>query len=599
VKLHHLYSRGAVCTILVIAVGSALLALPARTSALGPAVAGQNLSNTPDQSELPKIAYGGGRLVAIWGERGSKRLGFSSAAPDGAWSPAEYLDTGTNTKVQPPDIVADGSGAAHIAYAVGDQVFYRNRPASGGWSAPVLVANSSFANQTRITRAPDGTLWIVWRDLDGTALFYHFSTDGGQSWHANNEGIVAREENNMIAPAIAVDGSNAAHVVWYIRAIGSRQGEIRYADWDGSRFVAGSVTRDGATRYDADPAILVSPDNVQHLVWRKQLGARWGIMHAIRKPGHGWQDVERLATTPGDAQFAPSIGTDERGDIIIGYSEPIGGHARRIVLVARPPGGKWASFAVSNGYFDSRSAVVGSLTGNNVFAHVLYQHEASVDDGEILYARVQVDYLPAPFPAPAPEPAPPPAPPAPPAAPIEAALQPAGPRGDCTFFEATQHNLCGAFRNYWRAFGDLPIYGYPLTEEYMENGVVTQYFERARFEYHPATIPQRFDVLLGLLGSERVAGRREAGEGPFQPAGPRGDCTFFEATQHNLCAGFRSYWQRFGGLPLYGYPLTEEFVENGATVQYFERARLEYHAGAAPARFDVLAGRIGAEAIGR
>ena len=596
-KLHVLYSRGVACTILVTVICSALLALPTPASALGPTVAGQNLSNTPDQSELPKIAYGGGRLVAIWGERSRRRLGFSSAAPDGAWSPAEFLSTGTNTKVQPPDIVADGSGAAHIVYSVGDQVFYRHRPASGGWSAPVLIANSPFANQTRITRAPDGTLWIVWRDRDGTAIFYRFSTDGGQTWRANNaEGIVAKEDNNMIAPAIAVDGGNAPHVVWYIRASGSRQGEIRYADWDGSRFVTGSVTRDGAQPYDADPAILVSPDNVQHLVWRKQLGVRWAIMHAIRKPGHGWQDFERLTITSRDAQYAPSIGTDERGDIIIGYSEPMSDHARRIVLVAKAPGGKWASFAVSNGNFDSRSAVVGSVTGNNVFAHVLYQHEARVDEGEILYARVQIDYLPAPFPAPAPQPAPPAAPPA---APIEAPLLPAARRGDCTFFEATQHNLCGAFRNYWRAFGDLPIYGYPLTEEYVENGVVTQYFERARFEYHPATIPQRFDVLLGLLGSERVAGRREAGEGPFQPAARRGDCTFFEATQHNLCAGFRSYWQRFGGLPLYGNPLSEEFVENGVVTQYFERARLEYHLGAAPARFDVLAGRIGAEAIGR
>jgi hypothetical protein len=34
-------------------------------------------------------------------------------------------------------------------------------------------------------------------------------------------------------------------------------------------------------------------------------------------------------------------------------------------------------------------------------------------------------------------------------------------------------------------------------------------------------------------------------------------------------------------------------------VQYFERARFEYHPGSAPARFDVLAGRIGAEAIGQ
>jgi hypothetical protein len=579
---------------------AALLATPAPTQALGPAVAGQNLSNTADQSELPRISYGGGWLVAIWGERGGKRLGFSIARPDGAWSPAEFLTTGSNTKVQPPDIVADTSGAAHIVYAVGDQVLYRHRPVGGGWSPAVPVGASTFANQTRITRAPNGTLWIVWRDLDGTAIYYRFSNDGGATWQAADErGLVADDENNMLAPAIAVDASNSPHVVWYIRGLGDRQGEIRYADWDGARFRPGTVTRDGSQRYDADPAILVSPDNIQHLVWRKQVGARWVIMHATRAPGGDWQDVERLTRTEGDAQFAPSIGTDERGDILIAYSDPTENHARRIMLLGRTPGGEWASFPISNGYFDSRSAVVGTVTGGNVYAHVLYQHEATVDDGEVLYSRVQVDFLAAPQPEPAPAPQPAPEPAAPAGGALEGALAPAAPRGDCAFFAETQHNLCGAFRNYWQRYGGLPIYGYPLTEEYSADGVVTQYFERTRFEYHPGLAPARFDVLLGLLGSERVAGRRESGEPAFQPAAPRAGCTFFAETQHNLCGAQRSYWQRYGGLPLYGYPLTDEFIENGVAVQYFERARLEHQPGAAPARFDVLAGRIGAEAIGR
>jgi len=33
-------------------------------------------------------------------------------------------------------------------------------------------------------------------------------------------------------------------------------------------------------------------------------------------------------------------------------------------------------------------------------------------------------------------------------------------------------------------------------------------------------------------------------------------------------------------------------------VQYFERARFEWHPGSAPGRFDVLLGRLGAEELG-
>jgi hypothetical protein len=74
------------------------------------------------------------------------------------------------------------------------------------------------------------------------------------------------------------------------------------------------------------------------------------------------------------------------------------------------------------------------------------------------------------------------------------------------------------------------------------------------------------------------------------------DCIYFPETGHSLCAGFRAYWEHFGGLAVYGYPISGEFVDgSGHTVQWFERARFEWHPGAWPERYDVLLGRIGVE----
>jgi spore germination protein len=89
--------------------------------------------------------------------------------------------------------------------------------------------------------------------------------------------------------------------------------------------------------------------------------------------------------------------------------------------------------------------------------------------------------------------------------------------GDCVFFPATEQAACGAFLNYWQEhgldFGDdgvsfresLALFGYPISQEFVdpESGLVTQYFERARFEYHPEN-PEDYRVLLGLLGAEIV-----------------------------------------------------------------------------------------------
>ena len=60
-----------------------------------------------------------------------------------------------------------------------------------------------------------------------------------------------------------------------------------------------------------------------------------------------------------------------------------------------------------------------------------------------------------------------------------------------TYFPQTHHNLRNSFKDYWNANGGLAIYGYPISEEFNElnsadgKTYITQYFERARFEYHP------------------------------------------------------------------------------------------------------------------
>ena len=97
---------------------------------------------------------------------------------------------------------------------------------------------------------------------------------------------------------------------------------------------------------------------------------------------------------------------------------------------------------------------------------------------------------------------------------------PAQPKPGCLYFPETGHNVCAGFRAFWEHFGGLAIFGYPLTEEYRdpETGLTTQWFERARFEWHPGTYPERHDVLLGLLGRELVALRE--GSDPTFPTGP-------------------------------------------------------------------------------
>ncbi|HYF62113.1 MAG TPA: GerMN domain-containing protein [Herpetosiphonaceae bacterium] len=102
-----------------------------------------------------------------------------------------------------------------------------------------------------------------------------------------------------------------------------------------------------------------------------------------------------------------------------------------------------------------------------------------------------------------------------------------GAKAGCLWFAETGLNVCDqanglGFKTYWESHGlkipgldkyarSLQLFGLPLTAPRLETNssgdtVLTQWFERARFEWHPNN-PNEFKVLLGLLGSEVLANR--------------------------------------------------------------------------------------------
>ena len=170
------------------------------------------------------------------------------------------------------------------------------------------------------------------------------------------------------------------------------------------------------------------------------------------------------------------------------------------------------------------------------------------------------------------------------------------------YFPQTGHWISHGFLRYWERFGGLAVFGYPLTEEFTDpaTGHVTQYFERARFEWQPGAWPARYDVLLGLLGNELAQQQGLLSTAPFQPVAGASDanCTFYPQTGHRLCFGFRAFWESHGGLAIYGYPISEEFTDpaTGLTVQYFERQRLEWHPDNSPG-WQVEGGLLGAQLL--
>jgi peptide/nickel transport system substrate-binding protein len=192
-------------------------------------------------------------------------------------------------------------------------------------------------------------------------------------------------------------------------------------------------------------------------------------------------------------------------------------------------------------------------------------------------------------------------------------------QGTTRHFPETNQDVSGRFLEVWtggRAYADsLYINGFPISDVHDEQSLTdgkiykTQWFERARFEQHPEN-KAPYDVLLGLLGTFAAEGRKDQ---PFKAiTNPGGNSHFVPETGHTVGdssqggGAIYTFWQKYGGVPQFGYPLSQPFQEvtketdpkvagKSFLVQYFERQRFEYHPENAGTQFEVLLGRLGAE----
>lgn len=183
--------------------------------------------------------------------------------------------------------------------------------------------------------------------------------------------------------------------------------------------------------------------------------------------------------------------------------------------------------------------------------------------------------------------------------------------GGSIFFPETGHNMPPVFRRYWEENGGLYRFGYARTEPFYESSTtdgkvyLVQYFERARFEYNPELAGTKYEVQTGLLGSQLTTNRRANKEFLFNPVpDPKNpDQFFFRVTGHTLKGVFLDYWIKNGGINVFGNPISEELEDtnpdDGKTyvMQYFERARFEYHQESKGTPYEVMLGLLGNAAL--
>jgi len=142
------------------------------------------------------------------------------------------------------------------------------------------------------------------------------------------------------------------------------------------------------------------------------------------------------------------------------------------------------------------------------------------------------------------------------------------------YFQETGHTVAGEFLTYYDSVPDpLLMFGYPITDAFQDplSGITVQFFQRARFERHiEARDGNR--VQLSNLGALLYQPGPEVSFPTDTPA-----CQFFAERGRYVCYAFLDFFKQNGGVEQFGLPISNIEKQDDLFVQYFDRARIEWH----------------------
>jgi hypothetical protein len=146
------------------------------------------------------------------------------------------------------------------------------------------------------------------------------------------------------------------------------------------------------------------------------------------------------------------------------------------------------------------------------------------------------------------------------------------------YFSETGHWVIGDFLSAYESVSDPALlYGMPITDAFdslAASGRQVQYFENVRFELHPENPPE-LRVVKSKLGQIFYA-QTQPGRAIALPKGDTG-CQYFSETGFQVCYAFLDFFDTYGGIDQFGYPISGLENQDTFGVQYFQFARLEWH----------------------
>jgi hypothetical protein len=215
-----------------------------------------------------------------------------------------------------PATVWDSAGniwAAWHAGPVGSRDIYVGKLAAGAdnfGSSVRLTESTADQCNPAVAVGSDDKLYVIWQDnRTGTWDIYVSISSDGVSWSAEKR--VTDTNDNQVNPAIAVDTSNRAYIVWQDDR---NVNQDIYIATSSNGFVTETVSQ--ITSNIADqiaPAIAVDSSNTVYVVWTEARSGSSDIYGACSNSGP-WTNVP-IVNNAGN-QSSPAIAAESEGSIL-------------------------------------------------------------------------------------------------------------------------------------------------------------------------------------------------------------------------------------------------------------------------------------------
>lgn len=183
---------------------------------------------------------------------------YAARSPSGLWSTPEQVIQVTGYLGGPFGLAIDGTNHPHVAYG-SDFDYYTHRQDGGTWTAPEQVGTSN--GVPSLAFSSNGDLHMVVGGVPGSPAYYihHPVTDTWGTPHA-----VGGTDAYFAQAAVAVDDSDAVHIVWGITILPPQQ-QFSYATRAANGIWSSNEEVPGAS--GTDPKVVARQDGTVVFAW--------------------------------------------------------------------------------------------------------------------------------------------------------------------------------------------------------------------------------------------------------------------------------------------------------------------------------------------